>query len=125
MTIDIRGLPKKCQTRISGELNVPLPRAGGPVKSTGHAGGGTQHQHPVTSQAHITPERSSADEEDMTYRFAGSVVVEALKAQLDKLPDIRQSRVDSLKQALAAGRYQAPPHQIAAAMLADGERRLG
>jgi flagellar biosynthesis anti-sigma factor FlgM len=66
----------------------------------------------------------SADDEDMTQMFAGSAVVQALKAQLDKLPDIRQQRVDSLKQALAAGRYQIYPQRIATAMLADEEFHL-
>ncbi len=66
----------------------------------------------------------SADDGDMNQMFAGSAVVQALKAQLDKLPDIRQQRVDSLKQALAVGRYQIYPQRIATAMLAEEEFHL-
>ena len=67
----------------------------------------------------------SADDEDMTRMFAGSAVVQALKAQLDRLPDVRQQRVDSLRQALAMGKYQIYPQRIATAMLADEEFNLG
>ena len=66
----------------------------------------------------------SADDEDMTQMFAGSAVVQALKAQLDKFPDIRQQRVDSLKHALVVGRYQICPQRIATAMLVDEELNL-
>jgi anti-sigma28 factor (negative regulator of flagellin synthesis) len=47
-----------------------------------------------------------------------------LKTRLDEVPDIRQQRVDSLKQAMAGGRYQLYPQQIAAAMFADGGLNL-
>jgi hypothetical protein len=52
--------------------------------------------------------------------FTWSAEVQTLKAHLDKVPDIRQQQVDSLKQAMAEGRYQLYPQQIAAAMFADG-----
>jgi len=70
------------------------------------------------------PERSLADVEDVTHLFTWSAAVQTLKAQLDKVPEIRQQRVDSLKQAMAEGRYQMHPQQIAAAMLADGGLNL-
>ncbi len=66
----------------------------------------------------------TADGEDMTHLFAGSAVVETLKAQLDKVPDVRQERVDSLKLAIAKRRYQIYPQQIAVAMIADGALSL-
>jgi flagellar biosynthesis anti-sigma factor FlgM len=72
------------------------------------------------SKTQDMPERSLADVEDVTHLFTWSAAVQTLKAQLDKVPEIRQQRVDSLKQAMAEGRYQMHPQQIAAAMLADG-----
>lgn len=68
---------------------------------------------------------SSADVEDVRYLFPGDAAVETLKAQLDKVPEIRQQRVDWLKQAIAEGRYQMHPQKIAAAMLAEEELNLG
>jgi len=62
---------------------------------------------------------------DVTHLFTGSVVVQTLKAHLDKLPEIRQQKVDSLKQAIAEGRYQMHPQQIADAMFADGGLDFG
>jgi flagellar biosynthesis anti-sigma factor FlgM len=77
------------------------------------------------SKAQDVKERSSAEAEAMMHLFTGSVVVQTLKAHLDKLPEIRQQQVDSLKQSLAEGRYQMHPQQIAAAMFADGGLDLG
>jgi flagellar biosynthesis anti-sigma factor FlgM len=54
-----------------------------------------------------------------------SDAVQTLKAQLDKVPEIRQQKVDSLKQAIAEGRHRRDPRQIAAAMFADGILSLG
>lgn len=62
---------------------------------------------------------------DVPHLFTGSAVVQTLKAHLDKLPEIRQQKVDSLKQAIAEGRYQVHPQQIADAMFADGGLDLG
>ena len=62
----------------------------------------------------------TADAEAVTHLFTWSGAVQTLKTRLDEVPDIRQQRVDSLKQAMAGGRYQLYPQQIAAAMFADG-----
>jgi negative regulator of flagellin synthesis FlgM len=67
----------------------------------------------------------TADAEDVMHLFAWSVAVQTLKTRLDKVPDIRQRRVDSLKQAIAEGRFQLHPQHIAAAMFADGGLNLG
>ncbi len=69
--------------------------------------------------------RPSASAEDVTHLSTGSDGVQILKAELDKLPDIRAQRVDSLRQALATGPYQMSPQRIADAMLADGGLNLG
>jgi flagellar biosynthesis anti-sigma factor FlgM len=62
----------------------------------------------------------SADDEAVTHLFTWSAEVQALTARLEKVADVRQPRVNSLKQAIAEGRYLIHPRQIAAAMLADG-----
>jgi anti-sigma28 factor (negative regulator of flagellin synthesis) len=67
----------------------------------------------------------TADAEGVMHLFTGSAAVQTLKSHLDKVPDIRQPRVDALQQAMAEGRYQLYPQQIAAAMFADGGINLG
>ncbi len=67
----------------------------------------------------------TADARAVTHLFTWSAAVETLKTHLDKVPDIRQHRVDSLKQAMAEGRYQLHPQQIAAAMFAEWTTQFG
>jgi flagellar biosynthesis anti-sigma factor FlgM len=74
------------------------------------------------SKAQDVKERPLAD---VTHLFTGRAAVQTLKAHLDKVPEIRQQQVDSLKQSLAEGRYQMHPQQIADAMLADEGIDLG
>ena len=45
--------------------------------------------------------------------------VQRLKSDLDGMPDLRQERVVSLRQALEAGSYKVPNQQIAQAMFSD------
>jgi negative regulator of flagellin synthesis FlgM len=67
----------------------------------------------------------AADAEDVAHLSTGSDAVQTLRAQLDKVPEVRQQKVDSLKQAMAEGSYQVHPQQIAAAMFADRGINLG
>ncbi len=69
--------------------------------------------------------RPPANAEDVAHLSTGSDAVQTLKAQLDKVPEIRQQKVDSLKLAIAEGTYQIHPQQIAAAMFAGGGLNLG
>jgi negative regulator of flagellin synthesis FlgM len=69
--------------------------------------------------------RPPASAEDVAHLSTGSDAVQTLKAQVDQVPEIRQQKVDSLKQAIAQGTYQMHPQQIAAAMFADGGLNLG
>jgi flagellar biosynthesis anti-sigma factor FlgM len=64
--------------------------------------------------------RPSASAEEVAHLSTGSAAVQTLKAQLDKVPETRQQKVDSLKQAIAEGRHRRNPRKIAAAMFADG-----
>ncbi len=64
--------------------------------------------------------------EDMTKPAApnalcsGSDTVQKLRMQLDTVPEIRQQRVDALKQAISDGTYKISPLAVATAMLAYG-----
>jgi flagellar biosynthesis anti-sigma factor FlgM len=42
--------------------------------------------------------------EDVAHLSSGSDAIQRLKLQLDALPDVRQERVDALRQAISAGR---------------------
>lgn len=47
--------------------------------------------------------------------------VEALTAQAMNSPQVRQDKVDALRQAVSNGSYKVDPHKIAGAILAEGE----
>jgi len=51
-------------------------------------------------------------------QFSGAhVQIEALAAQASQLPEIREEKVQALRQAVESGSYRADPENIAAAML--------
>jgi flagellar biosynthesis anti-sigma factor FlgM len=77
------------------------------------------------SKTHDMTNRPPANAEDVAHLSTGSDTVQTLKAQLDKVPEVRQQKVDSLKLAIAEGSYQMYPQQIAAAMFAGGGLNLG
>ncbi len=56
---------------------------------------------------------------DIAHPSRWSDAVQRLRKQLDELPDVRQDRVNPLKQAISDGAYQISPYAIATAMLAD------
>ena len=62
---------------------------------------------------------------DVTHLSSGSEAIGKLKAQVDAAPEVRQQKVDALRQAMTAGTYQISPQRIAGAMLAEAERKLG
>ena len=65
------------------------------------------------------------DAEDVAHLSSGSDAVLRLKVQLDTVPDIRQERVEALRQAINDGTYQISPQAVATAMLADSALKLG
>lgn len=46
-----------------------------------------------------------------------TVTISTLTAKVLQMPDVRQDKVDSLRQSVANGQYQLDPHAIAAAMV--------
>lgn len=53
----------------------------------------------------------------------GSEAVENLRAELNRVPEIRQQLVDSLRLAINSGTYKISPRSIAERMLADSDGR--
>lgn len=56
--------------------------------------------------------------EDQTQFSGAHLQVQALASQASQLPEVREERVQSLREAVQSGRYQANPEQVAAALLA-------
>ena len=63
--------------------------------------------------------------EDVAHLSSGSESIQKLKMQLEALPDIRQERVEALRQSISAGTYKISPASIATAMLADAGLKVG
>ena len=63
------------------------------------------------------------DAEDVAHLSSGSDAVHKLKLQLDAVPEVRQQRVDALRQAISDGTYKISPQGIATAMLAELGRK--
>jgi len=75
------------------------------------------------AKAADTTKAGAPDAEDVAHLSSGSDAVQKLKTQLDALPDVRQQRVDALKQAISDGTYKISPQRIATAMLAELGRK--
>ena len=56
--------------------------------------------------------------EDQAQLSGAHVQVQALVAQAAQLPEVRQERVQALRQAVESGQYQARPQEVAGALLA-------
>ena len=78
---------------------------------SGEAAAGTK---PLDTTHLVAP-----DAEDVAHLSSGSDAVQRLKTQLAALPDVRQQRVDALRQAISDGSYKISPQGIATAMLAE------
>ncbi len=65
------------------------------------------------------------DANDIAHLSSGRDAVQKLKTQLDALPEIRQQRVDALRQAISDGAYKISPHAVATAMLSDLRLKAG
>jgi flagellar biosynthesis anti-sigma factor FlgM len=51
--------------------------------------------------------------------------VQQLREHLDGIPDVRQERVNGLRQAISQGTFQVSPGKIADAMLAESRSLAG
>jgi flagellar biosynthesis anti-sigma factor FlgM len=95
-----------------------MPEPAQSIQSIGPAGAAPAGQPAVTDQAGPTPE-------DLAHLSTGSDAVHRLKAQLDTVPDVRQQRVESLRQAFGDGSFKISPEHIAEAMLAGEDWNPG
>ncbi|MGC2447992.1 MAG: flagellar biosynthesis anti-sigma factor FlgM, partial [Candidatus Sulfotelmatobacter sp.] len=69
-----------------------------------------------SSQAANSASNQAEVGQDQT-RFSGAhAQVQALAAQAVQLPEVRQDKVDALRQAIQSGQYQADPQQTAGAL---------
>jgi len=59
-----------------------------------------------------------ANADDVAQLSTGSDAIANLRAQLNQVPDVRQQRVEYLRQAISAGQFAVSPDRIADAMLA-------
>ncbi len=59
-----------------------------------------------------------ANADDVAQLSADSDAVASLRSYLDGVPDVRQQRVESLRQAISQGQFAISPERIAAGMLA-------
>lgn len=75
-------------------------------------------------QSRLTQADSGQDQAQLS---ADSVTVQQLKANLSQVPEIRQDRVDALRQAMSNGSYQVSDQQLGDAIGSDlltGQLRL-
>jgi negative regulator of flagellin synthesis FlgM len=79
---------------------VPDPRSAKQVSNSG----------PATSQSATV---------DRTTFYSDSASVQSLVSQALKSPEIRQDKVDSIRQSVSNGQYQVDPTKIAAAITAS------
>ena len=65
----------------------------------------------------------STEAVDVAHLSTGSDAVQKLKAQLKAVPDVREARIDAVKQALNEGSFEVSPERIAEAMLGGDSTR--
>lgn len=63
---------------------------------------------------------SNASEDRVTLNST-QATVSTMTAQAMNSPEVRQDKVDALRQAVSNGSYKVDPHKIAGAILAEGE----
>jgi flagellar biosynthesis anti-sigma factor FlgM len=99
--------------RIDFQYTPPAPSEGtGSAQNNAVANrsiaGGAQA---VSAQAESTPG------EDQASLSGAHVQIAALSAQASQLPEVREQRVQALRQAVESGQYRAEPQQVAGALV--------
>jgi flagellar biosynthesis anti-sigma factor FlgM len=83
------------------------------TQSTGEA----ERAGAQTSAAANSTSGASVLGEDQAQLSGGHAQIEALAAQAAQLPEVRQEKVQTLRQAVAGGQYDPPPEKVAGALL--------
>jgi flagellar biosynthesis anti-sigma factor FlgM len=73
-------------------------------------------QNPATSN---TASSSSVLGEDQAQLSGAHAQVHVLVAQASQFPEVRQERVQALRQAIQSGQYSASPEKVAGALFGD------
>ena len=77
----------------------------------------TNRSSAQSSGAAVSPSvTNSLGGEDQAELSGAHVQVQALVAQASQLPEVREERVNALRQAIQAGHYQSSPEKVAGAM---------
>lgn len=71
-----------------------------------------------TSSVNTAGVNGAGPEEDQAQLSGAHAQVQALAAQAAQLPEVREERVQSLRQALQSGMYQVSPAEVGGAMFA-------
>jgi flagellar biosynthesis anti-sigma factor FlgM len=104
-----------CKGKIQGEeIKMRIDLNQGPQQLNESNRNGAQN--PVTSGSSSL---GNALGEDQAQLSGSHVQVNALAAQASQLPEVRQERVQALRQAVQSGQYTASPEEVAGAMFAD------
>ncbi|MFZ0774293.1 MAG: flagellar biosynthesis anti-sigma factor FlgM [Candidatus Sulfotelmatobacter sp.] len=81
--------------------------------------GRTSNQTTARDSAASRGGGSGALGEDQAQLSGDHVQIQALVAQVAQLPETTQGKIDALRQAVVAGKYQPSPDQVAAALFTD------
>ncbi len=92
--------------RVDGAL--PVPENMQPDK-VGRSGSSTQQSRPA-------PVNSDQDQAQLS---VNNDTIQQLKANLSQVPEVRQERVDALRQAMSNGSYQVSNQQLSDAIGSD------
>jgi flagellar biosynthesis anti-sigma factor FlgM len=100
--------------RIDAALPLPENQSPSKVASTGSS----------AQQGRPAPVESGQDQAQLS---VDSATVQQLKTSLSQVPEVRQARVDALRQAVGSGNYQVSNQQLSDAIRSDllaGQLRL-
>jgi negative regulator of flagellin synthesis FlgM len=75
------------------------------------------HTSAQNSAATASSATSGAMGEDQAQLSGAHVQVQALAAQASQLPEVRQERVQALREAIQSGHYHVSPEKVAGALL--------
>ena len=95
---------------------LPLPE-NQPTSTVANSGSSVQHNRPASASSGLDQAKLSVD----------NGTIQTLKARLSQLPEVRQDRVDALRQAISKGSYRVSDQQLADAIGTDataGQLRL-
>jgi flagellar biosynthesis anti-sigma factor FlgM len=99
-------------------MRIDLGQAAQPLPENDRTG------KPGASNAETRPAASSSRGEDQAQLSGGHAKVHALAAEVLQFPEIRQEKVNALRQVVLEGSYRPSPNQVADAVFAHMLARL-